>query len=71
MSKRQKQELEEIPEKINVLELEQADIGEVLSDPNLYVSNPGLVEQHQKRLLEIEAEIEALMEKWETLSAIE
>jgi ATP-binding cassette subfamily F protein uup len=71
LSKRQKQELEEIPEKINVLELEQADIGEVLSDPNLYVSNPGLVEQHQKRLLQIEADIQVLMDKWESLSALE
>lgn len=71
LSKRQKQELDEIPEKINALEIEQAKIGDELSDSNLYDSNPGLVEQYQKRLIEIEVSIQALMERWEALIAIE
>ena len=67
LTKKERQELEDIPKKIDVLEQEQADIGQILSDPNLYTSEPGKVAQYQERLDQIQQSLQTLNVRWEFL----
>ena len=67
LSKKERQELEDIPKKIEVLEQEQANIGQILSNPNLYTSDPGKVIGHQARLDQIQQNLQTLNERWEFL----
>ncbi|MDE2423871.1 MAG: ATP-binding cassette domain-containing protein [Betaproteobacteria bacterium] len=67
MTNREQQELESIPNKIDLLEQEQNAINEQLSDPSLYTSQAEKVSQLQNRLSQLQEEIETLLERWEVL----
>ncbi len=67
MTNRELQELELLPEKIDVLEKEQLTINEKLSDSSLYVSQKDEVKQLQERLIVLQQEIETCLQRWETL----
>ena len=71
LNKRQRQELEDIPQKIDVLEKEQAQLGEALSDASLYTTDPQKAQAHQDRVQEIDFELARLMQRWEELIAME
>lgn len=67
LSFKEQKELESLPEQLEKLEAEQAKIGVTLADANIYKDNPNQVKSLQTRLSEIEAEVEAKMQRWEVL----
>jgi len=69
LSSNEKKELENLPQKIEALEAEQADINEQLLNADLYRDEPDLVKILQARLAEIDTEVEQSMEKWEALES--
>ncbi|MEO8384046.1 MAG: ATP-binding cassette domain-containing protein [Betaproteobacteria bacterium] len=62
-------ELESLPKKIEVLELEQTALQAQLSDASLYSKSPQLAASLGKRINEISIEIESIMSRWATLEA--
>jgi ATP-binding cassette subfamily F protein uup len=62
-------ELEQLPARIDALEAEQKQLGELLADPSLYTREPDRVAQLQARYAQIESELMAALERWEALSA--
>lgn len=71
LNKRQKQELEDIPQKIDALEKEQAQLGEALSDATIYAEHSEKAQAYQERVQEINFELARLMQRWEELMALE
>jgi ATP-binding cassette subfamily F protein uup len=69
---RENQELEALPERIENLEKEQAELHGQLADPEFYRTDDGSgVVRLKERLAALETELAAAYERWETLSAIE
>lgn len=64
---KEQKELEALPNQIEQLELKQTNIQHTLASPDLYRDNPNQVKELQARLLEIEADIEAKLIRWEML----
>lgn len=71
LSFKEKKELAELPERIDTLETEQAELHEQLADPALYKERPAEVGTMQQRLDAIEGELLELLERWEELSELE
>jgi ATP-binding cassette subfamily F protein uup len=71
LSYKEGKELEALPGRIEALELEQARLNERLADPALYREQAEAVAGLKQRLEAIEAELLALLERWETLEAIQ
>jgi ATP-binding cassette subfamily F protein uup len=69
LSFKEQKELDEIPEKIEQLEAEQADINHQLTDGALYKTQPERVKTLQARLIEIESLLESHLVRWEQLEA--
>jgi ATP-binding cassette subfamily F protein uup len=67
LSYKETRELAELPERIERLEDEQKQLGERLSDPNIYKEQPSPVAQIQARLTQIEDELMQALERWEEL----
>ena len=68
LSYREQQELDALPERIDALEREQADLFERLADPDLYQQDDGrAVVAVQERLAELESDLESALERWEAL----
>jgi len=64
---KEQRELEELPKRIEALEREQADIAAHFADGSIFRSDPKRAKQLQARSEEIEAEIPAVLERWEEL----
>lgn len=62
-------ELDELPARITALEEEQAALSERLADGSLYRDQPQEVESINAQLSELEAQMQALFERWELLEA--
>jgi len=71
LSFKEKRELEELPERIDRLEAEQDELHERLADPDFYRRAGEEVAALNRRLEEIEAELEGILARWEELEAIE
>ncbi len=67
LSYKDQRELEAIPQKIQALEREQADVQARLADPDTYQQAGNDVTAMNRRLEEIEMELLALLERWEAL----
>ena len=67
LNAKERQELEVLPVQIEHLETEQTDIGVEMSNPELYKNKPELAANMQARLLEITADLEQKMQRWEFL----
>jgi ATP-binding cassette subfamily F protein uup len=67
LNSKERQELENIPGQIDLLEKEQASIGEKLGDAELYKNQPQQVIVLQDRLKDIEEDLMTLMTRWEDL----
>ncbi|MEY2707357.1 MAG: hypothetical protein RI905_1109, partial [Pseudomonadota bacterium] len=67
LNSKERQELENIPGQIDILEKEQASIGEKLGDAELYKNQPEQVNVLQNRLKDIEEDLMTLMARWEDL----
>ena len=70
LSYKEQRELEALPQHIESLESEQADIHTKLADPELYRQGGEEVASLQKRLQDIEQELTESYERWEVLEAI-
>jgi ATP-binding cassette subfamily F protein uup len=67
LSFREKQELESLPEKIEILETEQQKIYTLLADPSFYKETGGAVAGAKNRMEEIDRELPLLYARWENL----
>jgi ATP-binding cassette subfamily F protein uup len=70
LSKKEKQELEDMPQKIDALELAQAQIAEQLSDATIYQADPEKAKKLQAESLANQEKINQLMSRWEVLMAL-
>ncbi len=69
LSWKEQRELEALPDKIAVLEGEQATLTARLEEPALYQADPLAAQQAAERLAAIDDELMALLERWESLEA--
>lgn len=67
---RERWELEALPGEIEALEAEASQLTEELGSPTVYQENPDRIPIIQARIAEIETEILAKMERWETLESL-
>ncbi len=67
LSYKEQRELDELPQRVEVLEREQEDITAALGAGALFRDNPSHAKQLQQRALQIEEELLQLMTRWETL----
>ncbi|MGA0612151.1 ATP-binding cassette domain-containing protein [Caldimonas sp. KR1-144] len=70
LSFKEQRELEALPARIEALEAEQRDLGEMLSGSALYTDTPQRVAEVQARYEAIERELMELLERWEALSVL-
>jgi ABC transport system ATP-binding/permease protein len=70
LSYREKQELDELPGRIETLEAEQEQLYAAMADPRLYQENGTQVTQMQARLDEVAIALEAAYQRWEELDAL-
>ncbi len=68
LSYKEKQLLETLPQKIENLELEQAELNRQLSDPQ-YFQKPGFVAETTTRLSQIEHDLETSFTQWQELES--
>ena len=71
LSFNQKRELAELPQRIEALEREQAELHQRVSDPDLYAKGGKEAAAISARLEELERELEEVFSRWEELEAIE
>jgi ATP-binding cassette subfamily F protein uup len=67
LSFKEQKELDEMPQRIEVLEREQEDIVAALGSGALFRDNPSHAKQLQQRATQIEEELLTLMARWEAL----
>jgi ATP-binding cassette subfamily F protein uup len=68
---KQSRELSELPRRIDDLESEQKELHAAMSDPFYYKKNREEIAALQKRLTEVEQDIEAAYLRWEILESLE
>jgi ATP-binding cassette subfamily F protein uup len=64
---KEQRELEQLPDRISVLEAEQATLQARLADPAFYQADPETIRQVQARLAELDEMINSAMLRWEEL----
>jgi ATP-binding cassette subfamily F protein uup len=69
LSNKEQRELDALPDLIDTLEKEQAEIGSVLAGTDIYQKEPQRVAVLQARYSEIETELEAALVRWEELGS--
>jgi ABC transport system ATP-binding/permease protein len=67
----EKGELEELPNRIEALEVEQTQWHQRLADPAFYQQPGAQIAAAQTRLQEVETELTAALTRWEELAALE
>lgn len=68
LSYNEQRELEKLPDQIDALEKEQAEIGSTLSGTEIYQEEPEKIKTLQTRYTNIENELEAALSRWAELS---
>jgi ATP-binding cassette subfamily F protein uup len=69
LSYKEQRELDGLPARIEALEREQKDLGALLASADLYAEDPPRAEAAQMRYSQIDDELLAALERWETLAA--
>jgi ATP-binding cassette subfamily F protein uup len=69
LSYKEQRELDELPGLIETLEAEQKELGDLLSKPEFYATEPKRTADAQLRFAQIDEELMAALERWEALSA--
>ena len=64
-------ELASLPERIEALEAEQAELTGQMQNPSFFIDNADAVRKVSGRLDDIETELMAALERWETLESIQ
>ena len=67
LSYKEQRELDALPARIEALEAEQKELGEVLADASLYAREPHRAAAAQPRYAQIDAELMPALERWEAL----
>ena len=67
---KEKRELTNLPQKIDLLEADQKSLYEIMSDPNFYKKTKEEIARKKSRLAEVEQKIEAAYLRWEELERI-
>ncbi len=67
LSFKEQRELDELPQRIERLEVEQKDLGTLLADADIYRSDTNRAVAAQARYAQIEAELTLALERWEAL----
>ena len=62
-------ELDALPDRIEALEQEQKQLGELLADGSVYAREPARAAEMQSRWVAVERELAAALERWETLAS--
>lgn len=70
LSYKEQRELENLPHQIEALETEQSELEKALADASLYVSDPPLAAEKAARLVAVEEQWMAAMEKLQALQAL-
>ena len=70
LSYKDQRELERLPQQIEILEAEQEELYQTLSDPSFYRENGSEIAAVRTRLEMIEQKLEAAYERWETLESM-
>ncbi|HJW11723.1 MAG TPA: ATP-binding cassette domain-containing protein, partial [Albitalea sp.] len=69
LSYKEQRELDELPGRIEALEIEQKELGDLLAKAELYAAEPKRAADAQARYAQIDDELMAALERWEALSA--
>jgi ABC transport system ATP-binding/permease protein len=69
LSYKEQRELDELPGLIEALEAEQKELSDLLAKPELYASEPKRAADAQVRYAQIDDELMAALERWETLGS--
>jgi ATP-binding cassette subfamily F protein uup len=69
LSYKEQRELDELPARIETLEVEQKDLAELMASADFYAGDPVRVESAQMRYAQIDDELLQALERWEALSA--
>jgi ATP-binding cassette subfamily F protein uup len=69
LSFKEQRELDELPGRIEGLEVEQKTLAELLTSPGLYTEMPQRIAEVQARYDAIEVQLTELLERWEALSS--
>ena len=67
---KEKEELKDLPRKIDILEADQKSLYETLSDPKFYKKTKAEIARAKSQLAEVEEKIEAAFLRWEDLERI-
>ena len=67
---KEKEELKDLPRKIDILEADQKSLYETLSDPKFYKKTKAEIARAKSQLAEVEEKIEAAYLRWEDLERI-
>jgi ATP-binding cassette subfamily F protein uup len=70
LTQKEARELEVLPQRIETLETEQAELTAKLADPGFYQREPGVAPAIKQRLESIEQEIATTFARWEELEAV-
>ena len=63
----QKQELLDLPQKIEVLEMEQVEINQTMANPDFYQGNAAEIARTASRLHALEEELTWVYQRWQEL----
>lgn len=69
LSFKEKRELEQLPDRIALIEAEQAALQAQLANPAFYQGPAEQIRGVQTRLADLEAELDSAMARWEALEA--
>ncbi|HKI18064.1 MAG TPA: ATP-binding cassette domain-containing protein [Isosphaeraceae bacterium] len=70
LSFKERRELESLPKRIEILELELRTLHEAMADPLFYKRDGGAIAQTKARLADLERELAGAYERWETLEDV-
>jgi len=71
LSYKDQKELDELPGRIEALEMEKSEIEERFCDPDYFSSDAEGFQKDQKRLAEVESELANAYERWEALETLQ
>lgn len=70
LSFKEQKELEQLPQQIERLETEQAELHEAMAQPGFYQQDKSIISTSAQRLQDLQQELAATYQRWETLEAL-
>ena len=69
MSYKEQRELDQLPAAIESLERQQSQLGQKLSEPGFYQSEPQEIQRVTQQMADLQSELEAAYSRWDELEA--